>query len=208
MSQLNQKLDRFTATILAQATAETERTLQALSQQHGAVYSAAENQVLAETYQFVHSEVARVKTQAGRRVSRHMLDDKKALYRRREEIAADVFDLVEQKLRAYAQTPAYPLRLQALYRDAVAALAGARQLRVYLRAEDLGFAPDLAALSPHLQTEFLKGSFLYGGLIAEAPDLGRRVDASFSAAMGDLSGHFAELFGLSLSDDLSEEHEA
>ena len=35
----------------------------------------------------------------------------------------------------------------------------------------------------------------------EARAMGLRVDASFDSAAGELSGHFAELFGLSLADE-------
>ena len=38
-----------------------------------------------------------------------------------------------------------------------------------------------------------------------AEQLGLRVDSSFDSAAGELSGHFAELFGISLSDDDSPE---
>ena len=45
------------------------------------------------------------------------------------------------------------------------------------------------------------GDFPRDRLLAESPDLGLRVDSSFDSAAGELSGHFAELFGLSLSDE-------
>lgn len=41
--------------------------------------------------------------------------------------------------------------------------------------------------------------------MAESEQLGLRVDSSFDSAAGELSGHFAELFGISLSDDDSPE---
>ena len=62
-------------------------------------------------------------------------------------------------------------------------------------------APALAASGPQVRLTFREGDFRLGGLIAESPDLGLRVDSSFDSAAGELSGHFAELFGLSLSDE-------
>lgn len=205
MPELNKKLDHFTATILAEATAETERALAELKEKHNTSYSAAEDRILGETYHYIRTEVARIKSDAGRRVSRHMLDVKRELYLRREEIAREVFGEVREKLVAYAAGPDYAQRLQALCRRAVEALKGADDIRVYLRPADAGQKDALSAALPGVKLTFLEGSFVLGGLVAESPSLGRRVDSTFDSAMEELNGHFAELFGLSLSDDLTEE---
>ncbi|MEG2119841.1 MAG: V-type ATP synthase subunit E, partial [Pseudoflavonifractor sp.] len=203
-----EKLDHFTAVILAEATQETEHALAQLSAKRDAARSAAENQVLTETYQYIRSEVARIRSEAGRRVSRHMLENKRTLYLRREEIAREVFALVQDKLIAYTLTPAYPERLKAIYRQAAETLRGAEILLVYLRPGDMDLAPALAAQCPEVRAEFRVAGFPYGGLIAEAPSLGKRVDSTFSTGMQELDGHFAEIFGLSLSDNLGEEENA
>lgn len=205
MPELNKKLDHFTATILAEATAETERALAELKEKHNSSYSAAEDRVLGETYHYIRTEVARIKSDAGRRISRHMLDDKRALYLRREEIAREVFGEVRDKIIAYTAGAAYPERLKVLCRRTADALNGADDIRVYLRAADRKLADALSAAVPGVKLQFLEGSFVLGGLVAESPSLGRRVDATFDSAMEELDGHFAELFGLSLSDNLTEE---
>lgn len=205
MPELNKKLDHFTATILAEATAETERALAELKEKHNSSYSAAEDRILGETYHYIRTEVARIKSDAGRRVSRRMLDNKRALYLRREEIAREVFGEVREKLTAYTAGNAYPKRLREICRRAVDTLKGAEDIRVYLRAADMAHVDDLSAALPGVKLQFLEGTFVLGGLVAESPSLGRRVDATFDSAMEELDGHFAELFGLSLSDDLTEE---
>lgn len=205
MSDLNQKLDRFTSAILAEATADTERNLAELAAKRTAAYTSAEEQVLGEAYRYIHGEVERIKTEAGRHVSRHMLDDKRALYLRREAMADEVFGAVREKLAAYTAGSAYPKRLEAIYADALATLSGAAEVRVYLRSADLPLSSALAASNPKVKAEFVEAPISLGGLIAEAPALGKRVDATFDAYMEELSGHFAELFGLSLAGGLDEE---
>lgn len=205
MSDLNLKLDRFTSAILAEATADTERNLAELAAKRTAAYSTAEDQVLGEAYRYIHSEVERIKTEAGREVSRHMLDDKRALYLRREAMAAEVFGEVRGRLEAYTASPAYAKRMEAIYADALTALGGASEVRLFLRGSDMALSAALSASQPKVKAEFLEGSFTLGGLIADAPALGKRVDATFDSTMEDLAGHFAELFGLSLSGELDEE---
>ena len=206
MSELNKKLDHFTSTLLAEATAETDRLLSEVKTQHDNSYSAAEDKVLAETYHYIRSEVARIRSEEGRKVSRHMLDNKKVLYLRREEIAREVFEAVRDRIVAYSVTPEYHQRLMEMARQAVDALKGANDIVIRLRAEDMDQSDAIAAALGKVKVTFQTDpTVLLGGLTAVSASLGRRVDATFGTAMAELSGHFAEIFGLSLSDDLTEE---
>ena len=199
MPDMKKKLDRFTAAILAQATQETERTLDDVRRRRDEAYSAAEDQVLREAYQYIHREVARIKSESGRGVSKHMLDNKRKLYLRREQMAQETFE-------AFTKTPAYLSRLRALLDEALATLSGSAEVQVFLRAEDLPLAQPLqASCGGARRLTFREGGFQLGGLVAESEQLGLRVDSSFDSAAGELSGHFAELFGISLSDDDSPE---
>ena len=116
-------------------------------------------------------------------------------------MAQEVFALVRAKIAAFTRTPAYGQQLTALLAEALEQLSGAEEVLVTLRGDDLSFREALAASAPQIRLTFREGDFRLGGLIAESPDLGLRVDSSFDSAAGELSGHFAELFGLSLSDE-------
>lgn len=200
MPELSKKLDRFTAAILAEATAENERVMARLRAKRKAACDAAEDQSLLEAYHYIRSEVGRIKSEAGRRVSRHMLENKRTLYLRREAISQEVFGLVEARIQAFTQTPAYLDRLRALLAQALEALPGAKDVRVLLRPADMKYADALGAAAGR-PVVFDQGNFALGGLVAESASLGRQADASFDSAMAERSGHFAELFGLSLSDE-------
>ena len=204
MPEMNRKLNRFTAAILAEAEAETARTAAALRRKREETITAAEDAALRETYQYIHSEVARIKAEAGRSVSMRMQENKRSLYLRRSQIAAEVFDAVRARIAGYTGTPAYRDRLCALLREALDTLDGAEELRIYLRPADQGYAAALTQAAQGRTLDFQEGGFQLGGLIAEAPALGLRCDASFDSALDALDGHFAEIFGLSLSD-VSEE---
>ena len=200
MADITKKLDRFTAAILAEATAENERVMADLRAKRKAAYDKAEDQSLLEAYHYIRGEVSRIKSEAGRRISRHMLDNKRTLYLRREAIAQEVFAMVRQRIQDYTGTPVYLQRLKALLAQALDVLPGAQDVRVLLRDADMVYADALRSAAGRPVT-FDKGSFVMGGLIAESASLGRQADASFDSAMADLSGHFAELFGLSLADE-------
>ena len=201
MPDMNQKLDRFTAKILAEAADESKRALAEVKRRRELRFQEAEDAALKEAYEYIHGEVARIQSEAGRGVSRHMLENKRALYLRRTEMAQEVFALVRAKIAAFTRPPAYGQRLTALLAEALEQLSGAEEVLVTLRGDDLSFREALAASAPQIRLTFREGDFRLGGLIAESPDLGLRVDSSFDSAAGELSGHFAELFGLSLSDE-------
>ena len=178
MPDMNQKLDRFTAKILAEAADESKRALAEVKRRRELRLQEAEDAALKEAYEYIHGEVARIQSEA-----------------------QEVFALVRAKIAAFTRTPAYGQRLTALLAEALEQLSGAEEVLVTLRGDDLSFREALAASAPQIRLTFREGDFRLGGLIAESPDLGLRVDSSFDSAAGELSGHFAELFGLSLSDE-------
>ena len=201
MPDMNQKLDRFTAKILAEASAESKRAMEDVRRRRDQQFQQAESEALKDAYEYIHEEVSRIQAEAGRTVSRHMLENKKALYLRRSEMAQEVFALLRAKIAAFTRTPAYGRRLEELLQQALEQLAGAQDVLVTLRPEDMDYQAALSAAAPGVPLRFREGEFRVGGLIAESQALGLRVDASFDSAAGDLCGHFAELFGLSLSDE-------
>lgn len=201
MPDINQKLDRFTAKILAEAAAESRRAMEEVQRRREQRIQEAEDEVLKEAYDYIHTEVSRIQAEAGRGVSRHMLDNKRTLSLRRKEMAQEVFALVRAKIAAFTRTDAYTRRMAALMTEAAGYLDGAKEVLVTLREEDMGLRQILTDSVPLMHLTFQPGDFRMGGLVAESPDLGLRVDASFDSAAEELSGHFAELFGLSLSDE-------
>ena len=201
MPDINQKLDRFTTKILAEAAEESRRAMEEVRRRREQRIQEAEDEVLKDAYEYIHTEVSRIQAEAGRGVSRHMLDNKRTLSLRRKEMAQEVFALVRAKIAAFTRTDAYTRRMAALMTEAAGYLAGAKEVLVTLREEDMGLRQALADSVPLMHLTFQTGDFHMGGLVAESPDLGLRVDASFDSAAQELSGHFAELFGLSLSDE-------
>ena len=207
MPELKLRLDRFTASVLSEATHEAEAALQTLEQKRRKALAAAERKALNDSYQAVHNETARIRAEKGREISRHMLENQRALALRREEIARSVFDKVVQRLSDYTASPDYEGRLLALFRQAVQAVGGSGPLVVYLRPEDLGAEAALRRSCAGRPLEVRPGAFRLGGLIVDCPEQNLRADQTFDCSLQSLEGHFAELFGLSLSSDGGPEEE-
>ena len=201
MPNMTEKLGRFTAKIMAEASAEAQRSMDQVQQERRAALRKAEEQIRRETRQYVHQETARIRSEAGRSVSQRMMEDQRALYLQRDGMAQETFARVRARIEDFTGTPAYGQRLEQLLREALDQLPGAEDVEVYLRPEDERWAPDLARAARDRKLTFRRGDLSMGGLVARSASLGLRVDASFDSAARELSGHFAELFGLSLSDE-------
>lgn len=207
MPELKLSLDRFTTSVLSEATREAESALRDLEKKRRATLAAAEDTALNESYQFVRKEVARIRAEKGRELSRHMLENQRALALRREEIARVVLDKVVRRLADYTAGPEYQERLLALFRQAVQAVGGSGPLVVYLRTEDLGAQAALRRACPGRTLEVRPGAFHLGGLIVDCPEQNLRADQTFDSSLRGMEGHFAELFGLSLSSGGKPEEE-
>lgn len=109
--------------------------------------------------------------------------------------------MVRQRLLEFTKTEEYLPHLKKLYKEAFAALGNPYDGVILLREEDMQYAKELSAVLPGRHVTFQAGSFTLGGLIVDCPSKLLRADQSYDTALGDLDGHFAELFGLSLTDD-------
>lgn len=201
MSELDQKLDSFIQIILKDAQAEREATLQELKQQWNERINAIEIQLLTEAYHYIQDEISALRAEAGRSISKNLMEDRKKVSEAREKIAHEVFDAVRIKIREFTKSPDYTAHMEQLFLHAFQALGSPHDAVVFLRPEDLSMQQSLAALMPASYIEFKEGSFSLGGLILDCHSKMQRADVSFDTALSDLNGHFAELIGLSLSDD-------
>ena len=157
MPDMNQKLDRFTAKILAEAADESKRALAEVKRRRELRLQEAEDAALKEAYEYIHGEVARIQSEAGRGVSRHMLENKRALYLRRTEMAQEVFALVRAKIAAFTRTPAYGQRLTALLAEALELIARVSPREAYLThmSHDIGLhAETEPTLPPHVHMAY------------------------------------------------------
>lgn len=204
MIEQNVKLQHFTNTVLQDAAEETELALQKLEEKRAHAIATAEDEARGEAYRYIKKETGRIRAEAGRSISRHLMDNKRATYLRRSEIAAEIFEQVKARITEYTQSTAYPEQLVRELKQAIGMFGETSSVTVFLRDEDMSFVPQLREAAAPVEAEFVPGTFALGGLKVDCPENGRRVDASYDTAMEELSGHFAELFGLSLSDELSE----
>lgn len=192
------KLDNFTSVITSDALDESGRIYDEIKRESEEALTAAEDEALNDMFRYVKAEVSKIRNDAGRRLSRKMMDNKRRLYLRRKEMTEDILGEVAGKIREYIRTPAYTRQMTSiLFRvmdifdaDAV----------VYLRKDDMYLEPLLRKIDTPHTLEFQQGNFTLGGLQASCPSKKLRIDESFDTTLDNLHGSFAEMFGLELAD--------
>ncbi|MCL2083919.1 MAG: V-type ATP synthase subunit E [Oscillospiraceae bacterium] len=203
MRGAQEKIERFTAAIESDALNESKMILDGVKLEIDAAVSAAEDEALNETFRHIKEQAARIRTQCGGRVSRHMMERKNAINARREEMGAQVMDDVRAKLAEYVKTGEYVARLKRSARDVLDALGNGNMI-IYLREADMPLADELKkALGVNeaygFSVTFKPGDIELGGLAAVCPKTRLRADETLDTKLYELRGHFAELFGLHLS---------
>lgn len=204
MPEQTEKLLHFTEEVLRNAAQQSEQMKRELNQAKAAALAEAKIDAKDAARAYYDREAARIRAESGREVSRHLMDSKRKIYLRRKEITQEVFQQVCERIAAFTAGESYYTHMEAMLRRALELLPGAQAVTVQLRGEDMPFAPKLSAALAPVQVECQEGAFSLGGFIVHSSQLGLRVDCSFDNRLEELARHFAESFGLSLSDDLNE----
>ena len=201
MQQQMEKLLHFTDAVMKTAVRESDELRKQLEETRTQALERVRDEAKEAARAYYDKEAARIRAEAGREISKHLMESKREIYLRRKEIGQEVFDKVRERIAQYTASPEYPEHLKELLLSALKQLPGATRVSLRLRQEDLPLGPELAKAAAPVKVEYEEGSFSLGGLAIRCPELGLRVDCSFDNRLEELSSHFAESFGLSLSDD-------
>lgn len=201
MPDINEKIDIFSQIVLKDAAKERDALLEQVARERQKRLAEAEAKIKHETDLRVQVRASSISGESGRTLSKKLLEEKRIIATRREEIAKEVFQSVREKILEFTKTEEYLPHLKKLYVEAFSALGNPYDGVIWLRQEDLPFSRELAAALPGRHVTFQAGSFKLGGLIVDCHSKLLRADQTYDTALGDLDGHFAELFGLSLADD-------
>lgn len=201
MPDMNQKLERFRQLVLEDAQKERGKIMDDVAQKRESKIEAAKSEIRRRVDMEKQQKAEAIQAETGREISRRMMADKRQIAARREEIGHEVFDEVRKRILAFTKTEDYLPHLKRLYVEAFEALGNPYDGTIWLRPQDMAYQRDLAACLPGRHVTFQPGTFNLGGLIVDCHSKLLRADQSYDTALGDLDGHFAELFGLGLADD-------
>lgn len=183
------KLENFIATIYSDAEGEGSALGAELARKRDAFISAAEDELIGEVAAYIRAASARIRTEAGRRVSQKLFEQKHELYRCRRAIRDEAVNAARKRVEAYTETAEYAAALERLAVYASKKLGG-DTMTIYLRAKDMEFAEKLAELSG---AKVLEGEVELGGLVAVNLRRHLRLDLSYDSALEKAADDFGEM---------------
>jgi len=193
-----EKLKNLTSAIMADAEDESNAIYEEIEKQSERVMNAGDDEALNEAFRFIKGQIAEIRNDCGRKVSHAMMQYKRELYLRREEMEDEIESAVRERLRAYVKTPAYRAWMvntaKRLMREFDADMV------LYLRPGDEDVKEEIAHLETPHKIGFAPGGFELGGMEAVCPDRKRHIDAAFDSTLHQMRGDFSKLFGLKLSE--------
>lgn len=197
MDEIQDKLERLTNAILNESHTVTERILSEIEHQRDAALEASEAELKLEVLHYKRAKIAELKSEQSRRVTGITVENRRELFRLRDEYAHQVFELLRDRIAEFTKTPAYLDKLKQYLCRGISEIGGGSAL-VLLRREDMKFVDELKDCAEGSTLSFSEGKFELGGLMLSSLENNMNIDMTYDTEFSELDGHFAEMFGLEL----------
>ncbi len=197
MSVFEDKLKKFEAVVVKEATKKKQKCLEEIDQYKEEELARADNAVLSQAYTLIQQKIAEIKAENLRRVSKKELELRQDLLTVRSELMRSVFDGVAAKLGAFTESPAYSQYLADGVRKA-AASGGIGEWTVCVREKDLAFADALKKAAGFPCKVEAAQDIQLGGFKLLCYEKGVVIDESFDSLLADERAYFRRSSGLSI----------
>lgn len=196
--KLQNKLEYLTQAILDESRTETERILDEVRQKREAARDASKAALKLEIAQYKKNVLTAMRHNQSRRITLCMAENRRELFKLRDEYSKKVFELLHEKISAFTETPEYLEKLKEYLRRALCEVGDCRAPIVLLRKADMKYEDELKAYAPGYALSFEESAFELGGLMVSCHANNISIDMTYDTEIKDLGGHFAEMFGLEL----------
>lgn len=197
MANNEEKVSKFVQAITAYAEEQRDKIRQEIEAYKSERMQKAEQEVLTDAYQLIQKETAAIRSESVREISRRDLAARKDVLEQRQQIMADVFQHVEEKLNAYVPTPAYAEKMRGM----LAKMAGSLPTEgtvYYLSARDRTLVSALSAVCPKGSRIETTDDIHIGGIRAVNVDKGRFMDNTLDTKLEAQHDWFTKTSGLTI----------
>jgi len=197
MEKINEKLNRFTEIVLQEASRKAGTILEEARREKKEKLEEMEITFLKGAYQKIHEALAEIEKESNSTYSCKLLEAKRILYNKRNEIMDKVFDSVLKKLREYRKTDEYAESFRLLVEKGLTEV-GDGKIRIIVDEEDLPKA-EVIMNNAGKEAEVAKGEReLLGGCIIINETCGLLIDYSYITRLEAQKKDFLEFSGLNV----------
>ncbi|HIZ83138.1 MAG TPA: V-type ATP synthase subunit E [Firmicutes bacterium] len=138
------RVSKFVTAITREAEEQRQRIEQETKDFIASEMEKAEMEALNDSYKMIQRAVSNIRADVGSQLSSRMMENRRALLARREEILEEVLGKAGERLAAFTQTADYAAFLTASAKKALAVLRTEKPT-VYLRPADMSRQAEIAA---------------------------------------------------------------
>lgn len=138
------RVSKFVTAITKEAEEQRQRIEQETKDFIASEMEKAEMEALNDSYKMIQRAVSNIRADVGSQLSSKMMENRRALLARREEILEEVLGKAGERLVAFTQTADYAAFLTASAKKALAVLRTEKPT-VYLRPADMSRQAEIAA---------------------------------------------------------------
>lgn len=191
------RVSKFVTAITKEAEEQRQRIEQETKDFIAAEMEKAEMDALGDSYKMIQRAVGNIRSDVGSKLSARMLENRRVLLARREEIADAVLQKAAERVTAFTASRDYDAFLAASAKKAAAVLPGGRPI-VYLRPADLDRKAVIAGALGDCSFE-ADDSISLGGLRMVSEDGKIAVDDTLDTRLATQREWFQKHSGLILS---------
>lgn len=197
MANIEEKIQKFSAFVLEDATKQRDEMLRQLEQQKKEKIDHKELELLSAAYGEIQDTVAKSRRENNERVLKIEMDLKKQLILERETMINEVFDQVGQKITAYIHTPAYKDWLIKKVKTALDEVGKGRKT-IYLTTADMQYKADLEREFDQITVQAADEDDFVGGIKVLNHDRQVSVDYSIGGLIAEEKRRFLQTSGLNI----------
>ena len=143
MLELSEKLKKFSAEVLGEATETTQKQWETFLQEQKKDYDQKESEYLEDGYTTIQAGLKKLEKEKYSRLSKALMENHQRILQRRTEIVDHIFTELEKRLIDFTQTEEYLSLLRARIRRTIERL-GEGKKRIILTVADRQRWPQLA----------------------------------------------------------------
>jgi ATP synthase, subunit E len=143
MLELSEKLKKFSAEVLGEATETTQKQWETFLQEQKKDYDQKESEYLEDGYTTIQAGLKKLEKEKNSRLSKALMENHQRILQRRTEIVDHIFTELEKRLIDFTQTEEYLSLLRARIRRTIERL-GEGKKRIILTVADRQRWPQLA----------------------------------------------------------------
>lgn len=197
MSLPEAKLDKFSAAVLKDAEEHRSKILAEIEEYRKSQMDKAEEQILHEAYVMIQNEIASIRNDHTREISRAELEGRRDLLIYRENLTKKVFDEAAEDILKFAGSDKYEGFLTDLVKKAIENLPEG-DIVIEVRKDDLTLGDKLAAASGRSAKIAENVNIRLGGFIITDTSDGVVIDETLDTKLKEQNDWFSAESGLSL----------